>query len=251
MNSFTYDPRFQSPVGTRAFSSTCGADLTAIGCRVTMVFDQSVGLAQPVGERTTTIFCSDRPSLHRLFVDLSKRPPGEIPHDLIDAILTRLERDPKLERACRRTSEEHPPHFNLTEDLMQQTLLQLQILLLNRQLSYDDVGEPQFHAWLWQVILRQARKAERQCVSKFALTLLADVSQLARVAPDSEKADKLEELRAAIPRIPDPDVGHVIEDERRGLTLVKSALLRGFSKSHVWDLRQQGYEWLHSVLSDD
>ncbi len=260
MTSFTYDPGVKLAAGTSnariaPLSPTSRttiiydtlASVPVVVChpasRVTMVFDRSTSLAEPVGSRTVTVFDGDSRSLRRLFDDLSRQAPGDISHELIEAILDHNELKRDLTRACRDLPQD--------EDVRQQSLLRLWTILLKRKATLEDVGEPQFHAWIWQVVKRTVSKAARDCAQTPAPILAADMSRFADSAAESEIAEYLDDMRAAIPKIPNVDVRRVIEDMRLGLTVAKSAELRGLSRSHVWDLRQHGIEWLRGYLFGD
>jgi hypothetical protein len=66
-----------------------------------------------------------------------------------------------------------------------------------------------------------------------------------------ETNELIEDLCAAIPKIPNEHVRHAIEDYLLGWTLEKSAEERHFSTWRAWTLQQQSKHWLRQYLLGD
>lgn len=280
MYTFTYDPGVKPSGGTTERSPTNAADSVTIGrlhpcvpaigsttfpfaaaaprpvndsfrsLRTTMAFDRSIGLTEPASCRTTTAFTKDCTSLRSLIANRSATARNAQPCQNIEAILLHPDFTSKVERAARKASPKESDPVQ-PDDLAQQAELRLLERMSKRRLSYEDRGEPQFQTWIGAVVTRAVLKAKNDCTPKVATLLVGDMSRFPVAVTRSEEAELIEELRAAIPKIPYVNMRHAIEDQLAGLTNEESAALRGLSKSHISDLRGHGELWLRYYFSRD
>jgi DNA-directed RNA polymerase specialized sigma24 family protein len=218
--------------------------------RTSMVFDRSIGPAEPATCRTTAACTNDCTSLRWLIADPVTTASNAQPHDKIEAILLHPDLKSKVERAANKVSAMGCASVS-PEDVAQQAELRLLERLTKRPLTYEDRGELQFHTWIGKVVTRAVLKAKDDCTAKVATVLVGDMSRFQVAVTNSEDADSIEELRAAIAKIPYVDMRHAIDDEFAGLTIEESAQRRGISPSHVGDLRGKGKQWLRSFFSRD